>query len=327
MCRGLFVVPVTWKEVTLEYILDTGADGWSTDPDSLERLKGKRYKNGKRVTLRNGEAGPLKLKKVKTRVHEMDHLALALGRHIDGIMGMNTFSEVMLELDYPGRQVRAGSGSLPEEDGRQVLKDYGKSRPFIRLDLDGKGVPLLIDSGFTGALDLHEDDPLSWAFEPTMVHVAVRYSEVQLQYAGRLAMDLQIGPLSLPGPVTGTTDGTRLLGAEVLQYLQLTFDRQARRVQILAPDTQTVDLPSYRSWGLGLRPRRNGLEITGVFSGTPAESAGLKKGDLLTHIDGVFVHERGCRGVNEEVPDRALMTIQRDDTALDVEVASAILVP
>ena len=327
MCRGLFIVPVSWGEHTLEFVMDTGADGWSIDPDSLERVKKRRYRSGKKVTLRKGQAGPLNLKKIKARVHEMDHLALAIGVPIDGIRGVNTFSKVLLQLDYPQETIRAGKGALPEVDEVEVFRDFGKSRPFVRLMIGDTAVPVLIDSGSTGAIELHEDDPIGWAFEPTMVTMAVRYSSIELEYAGRLSSDLQFGPLRLVQPVTTLTSNTRLAGAQLLRHVVLTLDATNKRVRMVPAGDTDVEFEPYRSWGIGFRPRLRGMEVTGVFKNTPAEAAGIRKGDLLMSVDGVHVHDRGCRPIDDDTPQLAQMNFERDGQPFEVLLHSTILVP
>jgi hypothetical protein len=326
-CRGLFIVPVSWKDQTLQFVLDTGASHWSVDPDALERLRGKRYASGKKITLRKGMAGPLKLRKLRAWIHELDHLALAVGHEVDGIMGVDTFEELLLTLDYPAREVRVQKGSLPEVNGIDIFRDHGKNRPFLRFEVGDKAVPVLLDSGFTGRLKLHEDDPLEWKVQPTMVHVAVRYAEVELQFAGRLQGLYRLGPLELVEPVTGVTDGTRLAGAELLQHVVLTLDRAQRRVLMRAHDDSRVSSEPYRSLGLGLRPRRNGLEVTGVFSGTPAEQAGIVRGDLVTHVDGQFVHDRSCESLSDAVPGSRRLTLLREGIRFEADVEQAVLIP
>lgn len=327
MCQGLFLVPAEFGEEQLQLVLDTGADSWSLDPDAVERVRNRRIRHGKKVTLRKGIMGPLKLDKISARVHELDHLALALGHPIDGIIGFNTFEDFLLTLDYPARTITVEYRELPAVDGISVFEDFGQSRPFIRLELGDQAVPLLIDSGFSGGLDLNAGDPLSWQFQPVPVSVAVRYTGVELKLAGRMSQSLQVGPLLLRNPVTHISEGTRLLGAEVLQYLRLAFDQKNRRIQMQAVDRSEIESAPLRDWGLGFRPRAEGLEVTGVFKSTPAEAAGIRAGDLLLSIDGEPVHERGCRPLDEPRPLRALLHFRRGQEELTVELETAVLVP
>jgi predicted aspartyl protease len=327
-CRGLFIVPVSWKDKTLELILDTGAKNTSIDPDAIERISGKRIRTGKKVTLRNGHAGPLHLKKIKADTHEMDHLSLALGHPVDGILGFNVFHDLLLTLDYPAAEVRVETGSLPEVDNVEIFSDIGRSRPFIRVNLGEKTVPVLIDSGFSGGIDFNLDDPLAWETAPKPVSAVARYSEIVIQRAGRVSNNLVFGPLTLERPVARASRGTRLAGAELLSRFILIFDHENGRISMQPDNPEPVTFESYRGQGMAFRPRRTGMEVIDVFAGTPAEKAGIQKKDMLLSINGTPVHERGCKSVNQQSElEPVVMTMERDGKVFDVEIESAVLIP
>lgn len=176
-------------------------------------------------------------------------------------------------------------------------------------------------------LDLNVDDLLSWQFAPVPVSVAVRYSGFELKKAGRLGGRLQLGPLSLQQPVVRISEGTRLLGAELLQPMRLSFDQRNKRIRMQAYAENVISSGPLRDWGLGFRPRTAGLEVTGVFKATPAAAAGIKQGDLLVSIDGVTVHERPCRQLSDPEPDRAILGFLRGDEEFLIELDTAVLVP
>ena len=69
-------------------------------------------------------------------------------------------------------------------------------------------------------------------------------------------------------------------------------------------------------FGYAIHPRREGLKIISVFPGTSAEVAGLRKGDLITAIDGVPVHERGCADPEGEIAgQRRVLTYLREHSS------------
>ena len=73
--------------------------------------------------------------------------------------------------------------------------------------------------------------------------------------------------------------------------------------------------------------RAESFEIAHVIEGSPAEAAGLKKGDRVTHVDGVPVLERGCRGPDPELGDSVTLGIERKGKPLEFTVPVAVLVP
>ena len=332
-CRGLWIVALTFGEEgesarTLQLVLDTGASSSSVDPDAIERVLGRRVKVGKKVTLRDGTAGPLQVRRMKVRVHEMDHLALALGFAIDGILGFDVFADLLLTLDYHDDEVRVGRGKLGPVDGRKVFADLGKGRPYIALDFGDRKVPLLLDSGSGGGLDLRSEDVKQWLVEPRPVSAAVRFSKIEVTESGRLGESPRFGPLVIERPPVEVREGTRLVGAEALERFELTFDQRSRRIRMLPDSDGPIRLPLPRGIGAALYPRAGGFEVLRVFDGLPAAEAGLRVGDVVVAIDGTPVAKLGCVRAEDD-PGRTSkrLTIRRDDHELELEVGIADLLP
>jgi hypothetical protein len=324
-------VPLTFgedPERVLHLVLDTGAGETSVDPDAIERVFGKRVRVGKKINLRDGTAGPLQVRKLPSKVHEMDHLARALGYEIDGILGFPTFRDLLLTLDYPRSEVRIARGTLGPPDGVEIVKDYGKSRPYLALDIGGKRLPVLIDSGSAGGVRLRKDDPVEWEVPPRPVGGAVGYTGIDLVSAGRMRGDLRVGPLRVERPLVRLDDGTRLVGADILERFEATFDQKKRRIRLVPDSEEPIVLAPARGIGVALRPVAEGFEIARVFPGTPAEASGLRKGDLLVAFDGVPIDERGCRNPWDDADNRnTRLTVRRGGSDRDVDVEIAVLVP
>lgn len=333
MCRGLWIVPIAFgdggPERTLRMVLDTGAGSTSVDPDAIQRVFGKRVRAGKKITLRDGEAGPMTIHKLRARTHDMDHLSLALGSRIDGILGFPTFREHLLTLDYPRGEVRVGTGELPEVDGVRIVRDVGTLRPYLSLEPGAVRVPVLVDSGSTGALTLRESDPVPWKVEPRATSAVVRYVGIRVEREGRMDGDVAVGQLVVRDPIVKLTDdGTRLLGYQFMRRFSWTFDTRNRRIELIPDGDAPIESPSEHGIGVAFRPVEGGFEVARVFDGLPGARAGLSEGDVVVAVNGVHVVERGCAPLIDPASNGPLLlTVRRDDLDVDVEVVPEILAP
>ena len=83
-----------------------------------------------------------------------------------------------------------------------------------------------------------------------------------------------------------------------------------------------------RGVGVAFKPIAEGFEILEVFSDSPAAAAGLEKGDLVTHLDGTPIHERGCAGVSDFSDKGSIrFSVRRDAGTYDIDVEVKTLVP
>jgi serine protease Do len=105
------------------------------------------------------------------------------------------------------------------------------------------------------------------------------------------------------------------------------FVRRARELAVLAGGGATLgatvhDVPSAEAGG----DRPAGVVIDEVQPGSPAEKAGLKRGDVLVEFDGERVRSARQFGrlVQETAPGRAVKaTMMRDGRRTDIEVTPA----
>ena len=323
-CRGLWIIPITFGDNPdpLRLVLDTGASSTSVDPDSIRRVFGKHVKIGRNVRLKDGQAGPLRIHKLKARVHQMDHLSRALGTEMDGILGFPTFRDFLLVLDYAALEVRIAEGALPDVDGETVFQDHGKVRPFLAIEIAGTRVPVLVDSGSAGGLTLRAADPLTWETAPRPLSGSVRYNEIRIKKGGRATDVLAYGPLTIERPTVDIIEnGTRLSGQKILSRFEWTFDQRRRRIRMIPDSDEPIRMPPVRSLGLAFRPVEEGMEVVKVFPDTPGEEAGIRKGDIVVAIDGTPIHERGCISPSDSLQKTSgTLSIRRQGNLLQVEV-------
>lgn len=330
-CRGMWIVPVAFgpRAERLDLAFDTGAASTVIDPEALQRITGRRLAPGRSVRLRDGVAGPLRLPSIAATSQEMDALSQALGRRIDGILGVDAWDHLLLTLDYPAGEIRIAQGPLPAVDGRTVLRDEGRQRPEIRLAAGGPPLSFLVDSGSLRGLTVLSSDVLDWAAAPRPVAGSVRLVGIRLLDAGRLAGSLRLGPLVIDRPVVHVVEpgAARLLGEDVMRRFAWTFDRRSRKIRLVPASSEPITSPPLRGSGIAFRPIASGLEIAHLFPGLPAERAGLRVGDVVVAIDGRRVVARGC----EELPDTrspgASLSLLRAGEPIEVRVAFEDLVP
>lgn len=336
MCRGYFFIPITMdsetsekseEERTLYFLYDSGATHTFADPDSIERVTGTAVRSNKRIRLRNGHIGDLNFEALPTRIAELDHLSIALGREIDGILAYDAFGKSLLTLDYASAQMWLSDGRLPRPDGETIFSSRGKDkRPWLSLEIAGKRQKLLIDSGASTALALNRPETYPTQSAPIVVSASVRWDHIETRRAARLTDDITIGETIIETPMIESVPGNQLLGGSLLQYFQLTFDPKKKRVRLLPYSTANITMPSEHGWGLIIRPVKTGLRIEDILAHGPAASVDLMTGDTITHVNEKPIAERGCTRPLPSAP--ITLTRLRDGQSSDVVLdLSAPLVP
>ncbi|MEO1040541.1 MAG: PDZ domain-containing protein [Pseudomonadota bacterium] len=303
LCRGFWFIPVTLQprdreapSRTLWFLHDTGASNSYVDPDSLERVTGRRLEANRRVRIVDASAGPVRFNRLSVRVDELDHLSIALGREIDGILSVHTFDDFLQILDYPGREMRLRTGALPRPDGRSVFSSRGPDRrPWVEVDFAGRTQRLLVDSGAAGtAFAVNDIDDFALLAPARPLAGAVRFNRLEARRIARLDGQAELAGLRFDSPVLEEVPNSPLLGGEALRRYVVVLDQTRRRVAFYPTESGPVAAEPAFEFGAVLRPRLEGLEVERLFPETPFAEAGLRRGDLITHFDGQPVAERGC---------------------------------
>ncbi len=333
LCRGFWLMPVELEpgpsgaRRTLWFLHDTGASASYVDPDSIERVSGQRVEPGGRVGLTDARSGALTINRLSVRVAELDHLSLALGRPIDGIMSVYALEDLLLTLDYPAGEMRVTEGRLPRPDGRTVFSTRGPDgRPWLRVDMAGRKRALLIDSG-AGRLTIavNRIDRFDLMDEPRVLTSAVRFDRIERRRIARLDGDAIVAGLRVENPVLEEVPRFELLGGQILRHFVITLDQANKRVRLEPAIDGPILAVDHVEMGAGLDPVAGGLDVFEVFPDTPAHAAGLLAGDLVTHFDGVPIAQRGCMNATEA--DRLVLTVLRDGIERDLAVTLEPVLP
>ena len=327
LCRGFWMMPVELEPGpsgvlhTLWFLHDTGASQTFVDPDALARVSGRAVESGQRVTITDARSGALSINRLPARVRDLDHLSIALGRPIDGIMSVHALEGLLLTLDYPAGQMRVTRGALPRPDGRTVFSTRGPDRrPWLRVDLAGRTRPLLIDSGAGGlSFAVNDIERFDLLDPPRLLSSAVRFDRIERRRLARLNGDALVAGMRVEMPVLEEVPRAELLGAQILRHFVLTLDQANRRVRLERSGSGAISAADHVEFGAGLRPKAQGLEVFEVFEATPFAAAGVLAGEVITHMDGVPVAERGC--VDHSAQRGAVtLTLRRDEVEREVDV-------
>ena len=303
MCRGYWMLPVTLQPRegdtearTLWFLHDTGASNTFVDPDSLERISDRTFESGERVNIVDATAGPVQINRLPARITDLDHLSIALGREIDGIMSVHALDDFLLVLDYPNEQMRLREGRLPRPDGETIFSSRGPDRrPWLNIDFAGREQRLLIDSG-AGRLTFAVNDIDQFQLtEPAReISGAVRFDRLEARRVSRLDGNAGVAGLSFETPVLEEVSRAALLGGGALRHFVVTLDQQTRRVSLVTSRTEAVPAEPHIEYGAVLRQTQAGLQVARLYDGLPFANAGVRLHDTITHFDGIPVAARGC---------------------------------
>lgn len=304
MCRGYFFLPVTLsakegypEDRTLWFLHDTGASTSYVDPDSIERVSGVEIERGKKVNIRDAVTGPVTFNRLTARATDLDHLSIALGRRIDGLLSFGAFDDFLITLDYVKGEIRLSEGELPRPDGITIYSAKGKDhRPWMEVDFGNRKRRMLVDSGAaSGTLTVNKLNKFYLASEPVTVGASVGLKDIETRKAARLDGIAKLGNYDLSNPPLSGTKDTELIGGKVMQHFTWTFDQKNKRVQVIRNDAGSpITFDPLTGHGIVLNPIESGLQVHTILEGSPASKTDLQPGDIVKRIDGKPLTERGC---------------------------------
>jgi hypothetical protein len=242
-------------------------------------------------------------------VWDLSSILPLIGRRWDGDIGYDVISRLIVRVDYERREVTLSDPATFVPDARAVALPltFLGNLPLVRaaVVLPGRTpveADFVIDSGASGSVHLatpfaarhHVLDTLRQTKAATVRGVGGDTAEI----AGRIGA-LQLGPYLLDGPVVAFSTDLKegllaspaiggLIGGEILERFTVTFDYSHHRM-LLEPNGHFAD--AFRKNASGLSVLAHGadfrrFEVDGVDPGSPAASAGIHIGDIVTSLDG-----------------------------------------
>jgi hypothetical protein len=243
------------------------------------------------VTLKRLQLGTARFDYVPALVYDCTDLSAQFGVKIDGVLGFPLFRNAVLTLDYPNERIVLRA-KIPDDGlpGEVILFDNADKTPLIPILLGDHEFAALIDSGNAGAIDINPAGlSPTFSFGPVAGPTVSTLGGDKPSRVGRLEGVVRIGSFDVPRPVVEVTDELTSLGGGILSHFTLTFDQRHNEVIFQHDPATPLTIPSLRGTGLSFRKTPAYWKVAGVMPASPASSAGVAAGDLVTRIDGEAV--------------------------------------
>jgi predicted aspartyl protease len=308
-CANYFLIEATINgRGPFTMVLDTGASQTVVTPRVANALKedtrrvnmyaegsqGKRQDVDRVLTVRTLTIGSVELRGFDAITLDLSRIQATLGSNVDGILGAPAFKDVLLTIDYPNAAVRVAKGELPAPDGQRVLSLAADDKPMIDVRVGGKRRRFLLDTGKAGAFSVQNFDKQEFANPPATIAQGIAIGGSYVMRAGRLASDITLGDITFKHPVVESSDASDLIGAEALKTFVVVLDMGHRRVSFIGGGDRLVQFPPVRGIGIGFDYSDGGWSVGKVFSGLPAEAAGIEPGDWVIRLAGHRLRELSC---------------------------------
>jgi hypothetical protein len=348
---GVVVVQAQLEGIadTLQFILDTGSAGISLDTSTCLRL-GIRLTPSEQIV--RGVGGSKKVSFAMNRklilpgvtvdslnfhINDYQLISQVYGLQVDGIMGYSVLSRYIVNIDYDTETIGIFSkGAFKYPNGGQLLKPSltlipivqaqlknGKTDRYNRYYFDtGAGMCLLLSKQFV------KD---SAVLSTRKKQRKVIQTEAQ-GLGGKMSMDIttiqdfKLGaysfrnvPVYLFDDVSNITAYPFLggmIGNDLLRRFNL-YLNYAKKEIYLQPNSHFKDPFDYSYTGLIIYLIDGQVEITDIIKDSPADVAGLKKGDVLVAINNTFSNNLQLyRDLLKNVGTRPILLIQRNEELL-----------
>lgn len=215
-------------------------------------------------------------------------------RRIDMVIGLPWLLRFVTEIDFDHARIRFRMAGDPPADGHAVPISLSsdKTRLFTSLSVGQRILgPLMLDTGSDGSLSVNSAAvgpyPADWRVTDVMqtgfggVYISdyARLDGVSWGGIGFDKVPTAIAPQGIKGGGVGD------IGLELLGRFNLYLDGPNGQL-FLSPRSHVPAAPIVTNTGIQGNMTAQGWEVLHVMRHSPAQSVGLKAGDLICSVDG-----------------------------------------
>jgi hypothetical protein len=330
---------------TLNFILDTGSGGISLDSQTVEALKLPLTPSDKTIrgiagmrnvsfALNNTLHLPgLTVDSLDFHINDYDILSSVYGEHIDGIIGYSFFNRYIVKIDYDSFKVTVYSkGTMKYPKGGYLLKPLLANLLIqsARInDAEDRTARFYFDTGAGLCLLLSNDfveDSTILPSKRKRVATQVEGLGGKKQMELTTIKDFRLGPYRFKRVpayvfeddfnVTSYPYLGGLIGNDLLRRFNVILNYEKRDIYI-TPNSHYRDMFDYSYTGLNFYVIENEIMITDVMTGSPAEKAGFRPGDLIMAIDNNFSKNiQAYKNALQNAGERVKILIMRDNVPI-----------
>jgi len=307
---GVFVVEATIDgRGPYHLVLDTGASALVLSPRVADELdlprggvasvegtfavggaQGTEIRVPQAARVREVRIGGAVLRGIDAMLIDMAPFGRATGVAIDGLLPAGAFPGFLVTMDFAAGEVVVAQGVLPPPDGGDVLPLDDGTLPHVTVEVGGRAMSLLIDSGSTDFLSVPGAAAAGLRFraEPRVTGRFMTIAGPVASTQARLQGDVAWGRHRLVQPVVTLNAGDEgTCGTALLDAFRTTFDTANRRVRFERTSAAPIHCKPVRSPGFGVLRGGDTWTVAYVLGGTPAATAGLRVGDRIATVDGL----------------------------------------
>jgi hypothetical protein len=308
-------IPATVNGRPVKVLLDSGADSTVVDKAFAEaagiKSEAKAVANGTGGQQEAGlvrnvkvEVGAMTLTSPTAAIIDLADVSKRLGMRLDVVLGAEVFKQLVVDIDFKAHTIAfhqpdgftppAGAVMVPvtATGGVPTVPASIEGGPEVQWDFDiGNGSPLLVYPAYWQKHGMVDGRTTSKTMGGAVggQRPEILGTTRSLTFAGITFKDV---PTTFTTPGASGVDADRAqgnIGLPVYSRFRLITDYPHSRLW-LVPNAQDVAAPfRHDRSGLRLKVEGQGLKVDVVNSGSPAEAAGWKVGEVITAIDGQAV--------------------------------------
>ena len=327
---------------TLNFVLDTGSSGISLDSTTADYLKLKPIPTNREI---RGIAGIHKVSFLYNRqlhfpgltidslnfhVNDYTILTEVYGERIDGIIGYSVFNRYIVKLDYDSMKVAFFTqGTIRYPRGGFLLKpaiNQLVAQPLRVKDEKAVNSRFLYDMGAGVCMLLTKDFVKDSAFLSKRKKRWIKEGE---GLGGKIDMELVVMKEIKLGPyrfrnvpvyifddvynVTSYPYLGGLIGNDILRRFNVILNYEKNDIY-LTPNSHYRESFDYSYSGVELYLIGNVIVVGDVAKGSPAETAGIREGDIVVSVNNNFTQNLNLYKVALQTPnEKVKLIIRRED--------------
>lgn len=301
------------RKDSLNFILDTGSGGISLDSATCAQVGLQIHPSDTTITGMGGthkvsfaynqklHLPGLTLDKLNFHINDYEVLSGVYGEKIDGIIGYSFFSRYIVKINFDKKEIEVYSpGEMDYPKGGALLKPAFTTLPIVGLNIKDarkKAFNFYFDTGgglcFLMSENFAKDSGILLSRrKPVTTQAEGMGGRLQMQLT--VIKRLQIGHykfrrvptyiFSDDNNVTSYPFVGGLIGNDLLRRFNLILNYPQREIHI-TPNNSFSDPFDYAYTGMAIYYVDGHILVDDVVEGSPADKAGLKKGDVIVGID------------------------------------------